>query len=47
MESESFWELYWQVRLEEIDDLGKREAVVAASRLVRRLDENGRPARHA
>jgi SAM-dependent methyltransferase len=45
MESESFWELYWQVRLHDIDDLGKREAVLAASRLVRHLDETGRPAR--
>jgi SAM-dependent methyltransferase len=33
------WELYWEVRLSALEDLGKREAILAASRLIRPLAE--------
>lgn len=36
-ETDAFWDFYWEVRLREIEDLGKREAILAASRLVRGL----------
>ncbi|MFZ6031368.1 MAG: class I SAM-dependent methyltransferase [Chloroflexota bacterium] len=41
-----FWEFYWETRLQEMEDLGKREAILAASRLVRAMgEEPGRPIR--
>ena len=36
-ESEAFWDFYWEVRLQELQNLGKRAAILAASRLVRQL----------
>ena len=45
MAHDSLWELYWQVRLHKIEDLGKCEAVLAASHLIRDLDAQGQPAR--
>lgn len=45
MAHDSFWELYWQVRLQDIQDLGKCEAVLAASHLIRDLDAQGQPSR--
>jgi len=36
-DSEELWNLYWEVRLQELEDLGKREAILATSQLVRRL----------
>jgi SAM-dependent methyltransferase len=39
-ESAEFWEFYWETRLQAMDDLGKREAILTASRLIRRLAEN-------
>ena len=45
MAHDSFWELYWQVRLQDIEDMGKCEAVLAASHLIRDLDAHGHPAR--
>ena len=33
------WEFYWEVRLSALEDLGKREAILAASRLIRTLAE--------
>ena len=42
---DSFWDFYWEVRLQELQDLGKREAILAASRLVRSLEQEHRPAR--
>ena len=36
-ETESFWNFYWEVRLQELQNLGKKEAVLAASRLIRKL----------
>jgi hypothetical protein len=45
-ESDAFWDFYWEVRLQEIEDLGKREAILAASRLIRILAEQpGQPVR--
>ncbi len=45
MAHDSSWELYWQVRLQAIEDLGKCEAVLTASRLILDLDAQGQPAR--
>ncbi len=45
-ESEAFWDFYWEVRLEELQNLGKKAAILAASRLIRKLDEKpGQPVR--
>jgi SAM-dependent methyltransferase len=33
------WDLYWELRLSALEDLGKREAILAASRLIRTLAE--------
>ncbi len=38
-ESDEFWEVYWDMRLQELEDLGKREAILAVSKLIRRLAE--------
>jgi SAM-dependent methyltransferase len=45
-ESAEFWDFYWEVRLRDLEDLGKREAILAVSRLVRDLAERpGQPVR--
>ncbi len=45
-ETESFWNFYWEVRLQELQNLGKKEAVLAASRLIRKLAaDSDRPVR--
>jgi hypothetical protein len=36
-ENNDFWDFYWEVRLLPMDNLGKREAILAASRLIRSL----------
>lgn len=36
-ESEEFWDFYWEFRLQEMEDLGKREAILAISKLIRSL----------
>ena len=33
------WDLYWELRLSALEDLGKREAILAASHLIRTLAE--------
>jgi len=38
-ESDAVWDLYWEVRLQLLEDLGKREAILAASKLIRSLGE--------
>jgi SAM-dependent methyltransferase len=43
LENDEFWDFYWEIRLCEIEDLGKREAILAVSKLVRSLSE--RPGR--
>ncbi|HVN56063.1 MAG TPA: class I SAM-dependent methyltransferase [Anaerolineaceae bacterium] len=35
-ELEDFWEFYWETRLRPIENLGKRAAILAASRLIRK-----------
>jgi len=40
---DSVWDLYWEMRLQALENLGKRAAIVAASALVRRLAEAGGP----
>jgi SAM-dependent methyltransferase len=45
-DSVEFWDFYWELKLQEMEDLGKREAILAASRLVRSLAEHpGQPVR--
>ena len=45
-ENENFWDFYWEVRLQELQNLGKKEAVLAASKLIRQLAVDGdRPVR--
>jgi SAM-dependent methyltransferase len=36
-ETEAFWDFYWEVRLQELQNLGKKAAILAASRLIRKL----------
>jgi len=38
-ESDELWDFYWEVRLQALEDLGKREAILAASKLTRILAE--------
>lgn len=35
-DSDEFWDFYWELRLQELEDLGKREAILAVSKLIRR-----------
>jgi SAM-dependent methyltransferase len=45
-ESNDFWDFYWEVRLHELENLGKREAILTASKLIRDLAERpGQPVR--
>jgi SAM-dependent methyltransferase len=37
MESDEFWDLYWEIRLDDLQNLGKKEAILAISRLIRRM----------
>ena len=37
LENDEFWDFYWEIRLQAMENLGKREAVLAASRLVRQI----------
>ncbi len=36
-EDDAFWDFYWEMRLQAMENLGKREAILAASKLVRRI----------
>jgi SAM-dependent methyltransferase len=38
-EHDSFWDFYWETRLQPMENLGKRAAILAASRLIRALAE--------
>jgi SAM-dependent methyltransferase len=38
-ENEAFWDFFWEVRLQALEDLGKREAILAISKLIRDLAE--------
>jgi SAM-dependent methyltransferase len=45
-ENDQFWDFYWEVRLRDIEDLGKREAILSTSKLIRQLsDTPGQPVR--
>ncbi len=45
-ENENFWNFYWEVRLQELQNLGKKEAVLASSKLIRKLAaDSDRPVR--
>lgn len=45
-EKEEFWQFYWEMRLQSMETLGKRAAILAGSGLIRRLaQELGRPLR--
>ena len=35
----AMWDLYWELRLSALEDLGKREAILEASRLIRTREE--------
>lgn len=35
IDSDGFWEMYWETRLQALQNLGKREAILATSRLMR------------
>lgn len=37
LNNDGFWDFYWETRLREMETLGKREAILAGSRLVRQL----------
>ncbi|HPH98553.1 MAG TPA: class I SAM-dependent methyltransferase [Anaerolineaceae bacterium] len=37
LEDDLFWDAYWEMRLQPMENLGKREAILAASRLMRSL----------
>jgi len=39
-ESDEFWDFYWEVHLQDMEDLGKREAILAVSQLIRRMAVN-------
>jgi SAM-dependent methyltransferase len=39
-DSDEFWDFYWEVHLQNMEDLGKREAILAISRLIRCLAVN-------
>jgi SAM-dependent methyltransferase len=36
-ENNEFWNFYWETRLRPMENLGKRESILAASRLIRRM----------
>jgi SAM-dependent methyltransferase len=36
-DDDAFWDFYWEVALEPMENLGKREAILSASQLIRRL----------
>jgi SAM-dependent methyltransferase len=38
-ENEDFWDFYWEVRLQELQNLGKRESILAVSRLIRQMEQ--------
>jgi SAM-dependent methyltransferase len=45
-ENDNFWDLYWEMRLQSMENLGKQAAILAVSRLIRRLEQRpDRPVR--
>ncbi len=46
MESDAFWDLYWEVRLKELQNQGKKEAILSISKTIRQVSQIlGRPLR--
>lgn len=45
IERDPFWEFYWETRLQGMETLGKREAILTISQLVRALAHDGGPVR--
>jgi SAM-dependent methyltransferase len=46
MPDDAFWDFYWETRLQPMENLGKRAAILSASQLIRRTAELiGRPVR--
>jgi SAM-dependent methyltransferase len=46
LDNDDFWDFYWEVRLQDIETLGKRAAILAGSKLIRRLAaQSDRPVR--
>ena len=41
LQNDDFWDFYWETRLQPMENLGKREAILAASGLIRRLAAQG------
>ncbi|MAT45662.1 MAG: hypothetical protein CL609_25300 [Anaerolineaceae bacterium] len=39
LKNNSFWDFYWETRLQPMENLGKRAAILSASRLIRSLSE--------
>lgn len=44
-EDEAFWDFYWELRLREMENLGKRAAILAASPLIRKMAQAGQAVR--
>jgi SAM-dependent methyltransferase len=46
-ESSEFWDFYWEMRLQSLQNLGKKAAILAASRLIRKMlvQAPGKPVR--
>jgi SAM-dependent methyltransferase len=44
-ESREFWDFYWEVRLQDMEDLGKAEAIRAVSEVIRQAQQEDRPVR--
>jgi SAM-dependent methyltransferase len=38
-DNDEFWDFYWEIRLGDLEDLGKREAILTVSKLMRSLSE--------
>ena len=41
-EDDAFWDFYWEMRLLPMENLGKRAAILAVSKLIRRLAQEGK-----
>ena len=41
-ESDQFWDFYWEMRLQGLQNLGKKQAILAISRLIRQLAQTAR-----
>ena len=44
-ESSEFWEMYWDLRLQPLQNLGKKAAILAASKLIRQVSQGGQAVR--